>query len=896
MKPAFTDIFRPRSGASAIMHVAMLQVIAAVIAVVVLPATAFGQEDVQTSVQPRSAEIGGYVNYRLTIHVDGNRPIQVMDAPDFGDAFQITRSTKSPGYVVRNGHAMRRLTHIYQLRAIEEGQHSIGPPTIEVAGKTVEADPVTVRIHPRGRAPKSRSGASGRHRQNNQSPDDSQDKRIFVDHALDPTTTPYVGQQVTLAYYLYADAFRLKVNPDPPDEPSLDAFWIEDLSEEFSGRRRTLRINGETMERANLRAYALFPLRAGTSHIEPLEVDVRIGGFMRRTQRKHLASDPIELDVKALPPNAPDSFYQGNVGQWRFQVTTDQTRAAMGRPITIRVSASGDGQIGRISLPELPTIDGARRAGTQENLDKRIRSGVIGGDKTIEYTLVAEREGTLEIPSLTFSYFDPKAETYETIETEAIPIEIKGGTLALEHQEAPDARPDGPREEAAVLDTLVSKLDGPRSRVSPQPAAPLERSPLWWILLAIPALGVSLVWLAEPVRAFVATATTKRRGNSYKKALAELAAAKELPPAKTLDRVRDALTIYVTGNAGVAAGAVSEAALPVHLEERGVDPALARRLGDLLCGLNEARFSPDKDAMAAQASELRDECEACLKALEEGRRAKHWTASTAAAVLLAVAITAAGSLAPAPAYADNDLPAKTLEKAVQAQENSQWQDAATLWKQLDEVRPDSADILYNLGTSLAHTGHYGQARLAFERASLHAPGDDQIAKNRDLVQQIVHLRQIELARGTMRENTTSEGLFWWRLATGISPHWLLVVLTVMAWLVLFASLARKFSKNTAARDAGLVVAVVCTVLMVITLGVWIARGQVLADVQPAVIVAQESPLREGPSEHAGLADIDTILVPGVLLPVRDTRDGWVKLGFADGTTAWTPRENVALVE
>jgi SH3-like domain-containing protein len=42
--------------------------------------------------------------------------------------------------------------------------------------------------------------------------------------------------------------------------------------------------------------------------------------------------------------------------------------------------------------------------------------------------------------------------------------------------------------------------------------------------------------------------------------------------------------------------------------------------------------------------------------------------------------------------------------------------------------------------------------------------------------------------------------------------------------------------------------------------------------------------------------VSTVLVPGVMLPVVDTRDGWVQLEFADGTRAWLERSAVDYVE
>jgi tetratricopeptide (TPR) repeat protein len=878
-----------KATASSLRPLVQATTLLVLIALVALPSLAFAQTDVRTSVSPREVEVGQLFDYNVNAQVEGNQRVRLLGRPKLGRAFQLLGTSGTTHPVVQGGKMFNVLSYTFKVRALTPGKHTIEPPVIRVNGKPLDLRPVSVEVHQRGKGPKQQPQRNPREKE--------EDRVAFIEHELEPTHKPYVGEQVTLAYYLYAQAFRANVEPAPPDEPSLDDFWIEDLSEQFSGRRQTLRINGKVMERANLRAYALFPLRAGTTRIEPLEVDVRVRGFLRQPGQSRLESEAIELDVQPLPPDAPDSFYEGNIGQWRFEVTTDRTRAKMGQPLRIRVTVRGDGQIRRTALPELPAIEGARVAGTDEKLDRKIDRGIVGGTKTVEYTLVPTREGTLTIPSLEFSYFDPKQEKYETIDTQPIEIEIRGGSLALDHQAPPTPEPDDKREEADVLEALVAKLDAPRADVAlTSSKEPLSRNPLFWALLALPGLGVLALWLAGPLSKLASKQRSKRkRANPYKTALAKLAEADKKPPADKLDGVRAAVTIYVTDRAGVRAGAVSESTLPEHLEGLGVSSALAERVGELLRGLDEARYSPDQTAKAARADELRDECEACLRELEGERRAKNWSAQSAAAVLLALSVGAAGMLAPADAVAKGD-ETKLVERAVQAQQQNQWEQAADLWGEVNAAHPHAPDVLYNLGTALAHTGDYGLARLALERAALHDPGDEKIEKNRDLVHQIVRLSQIERASGTVRENTTSEGLFWWRLATSVSPHffpWLLVGFT---WLLLLGSLTRRRSSNLALRDAGLAIASISALAIVIVVGGWVARDYVVNDVHPAVVVADGTQLREGPSEHAGLASIDTVLVPGVLLPVEDKRDGWVELGFADGSTAWTPRDNVAMVD
>ncbi len=858
---------------------------AALALVVLIPAVSYADTEVHATAKPRVVGQGEFLAYSISASARGNQSIQITSDPDFSGAFQVVGTTNAPSFIFQNGQSQRSLTRTYRLRALKQGQFTIKAPMVVVGGQRFQPNAVSVKVTAAGQAPKAK--APRRTRGND---------RVFVDYDLQPTRKPYVGEQLTLSYYLYSDAFAFNVNPQPPKEPSLTDFWIEDLSQQVSGRRQTVQSHGHLMEQATLRAYALFPLHAGPTTIEPLQVDAVAGGFMSGRQMLHLQSDPIKIDVQPLPPNAPDSFYEGNVGQWQFEVTTDRIKAKMGRPITVRVRAHGTGQLGRLALPRLPDIDGARQAGTDDKSHQHINHGIVGGEKVVEYTLVADREGTLTIPSLEFSYFDPQAETYKTIHSEPIHIDIKGGKAPLDEQATPKATHVKKDEKADVQHALLDKLDAPRDQVAMISATkPLSERSLFWLGLALPALGLLGVWLEGPIRErFSRSRPRRNRGTAYKKALATLDEAQNASARETLDHIRAAVSLYLVEVAGVPAGAVSQAGLPKHLKKRGVDDALVERCATLLGDLNAARYSPDADAKHSRAQALLDEGRQCIEQLEKARRAKKWQASAVLGVLLAATLLA-GTLTPAVAHADQ-APQPAVAQAVKAQKAKHWKQAAGLWKQVAAQKPQAADVLYDLGTDLARAGDYGPARLALERAALARPGDARIEKNRDVVRQLVRLRQVEQAHGTVLANTTPDGLFWWQLATGVSANFFPVFLLVLMWLLFVAALVRRFSSNAVARDTATVLAGVAAVGVLICAGGWLARGKILADVKPAVVVAKEPALREGPSEHAGLADVDSILVPGVMLPVRDQRDGWVKLGFSDGAGAWTPSDNVALVE
>jgi len=54
----------------------------------------------------------------------------------------------------------------------------------------------------------------------------------------------------------------------------------------------------------------------------------------------------------------------------------------------------------------------------------------IRGSRTWEFVVVPETSGSLEVPSVSFLYFDPKAEKIVAAETDPLPLRVEGGTVA----------------------------------------------------------------------------------------------------------------------------------------------------------------------------------------------------------------------------------------------------------------------------------------------------------------------------------------------------------------------------------------------------------------------------------------------------------------------------------
>jgi hypothetical protein len=89
--------------------------------------------------------------------------------------------------------------------------------------------------------------------------------------------------------------------------------------------------------------------------------------------------------------------------------------------------------------PELK-VEGARVYPPQAKSDLKAGPEGFTGSKTWEFVVVPQTTGTLEVPALAFSYFDPAASRVVRAETKQMPLRVEGGTAAAGVPAAPVPR------------------------------------------------------------------------------------------------------------------------------------------------------------------------------------------------------------------------------------------------------------------------------------------------------------------------------------------------------------------------------------------------------------------------------------------------------------------------
>jgi hypothetical protein len=164
---------------------------------------------------------------------------------------------------------------------------------------------------------------------------------------------------------------------------------------------------------------SITPLKTGKQEIS-FQVSCRIQvlrnmGFFTFPEENivELVSRPIAMDIDSL--GETPSEFRGAIGQFTLtNLRLSSDRALLGEPVTLSVDVEGKGNFTRLQAPEMTrgehwTLFPPKSTFiAQDDYD-------FQGIKTWEYVIIPRKTGTIAVPDLSLTYFNPETEKFETI-------------------------------------------------------------------------------------------------------------------------------------------------------------------------------------------------------------------------------------------------------------------------------------------------------------------------------------------------------------------------------------------------------------------------------------------------------------------------------------------------
>ena len=546
----------------------------------------------------------------LTLTVMVNAPSMNVPAPALPSfqGFNVAGSSASSQMSMINGAVSSRLSYQYRLQPYETGDLVIEPIYVTLNGQAFGTEPIVVRVTQGTGVP-----AQSAQPQSPSSPPPGQTappaaelrgQDLFIEAEVD-NPNPYVGEQVVYTFRFYR-AVNLYGQPEYA-APAFKGFWSAHETEQYDYR---VQASGRVYQVSEVRT-VLFPSIVGPVPIEPASLTTP-GSLFRRGST--LQTQPVALEVKPLPPTAPEGFH-GAVGQFTLSGTVDAAQSKVNEPLTWRVTLSGRGNLSATPDPIWPDMPGWRDFETEATVHTEVREGVSVGSRVYERLLVPSVEGESAIPALVYTYFDPAAGAYQTISTDPIPVTVAAGE-ALPAATGGSSFPVGESKE--VVEQAATDI----RHLKPVPSGidfaeqPVTQSGLYWAAWALPVFGALGYWVWQKRQRYwdnnLGLARSSQARRKAKKALSRARKQKQ----GVYDAAGQILTTYLSDKLDRPVAGLTHQALTEMLAAKGVAPNLAERVEVVLVSSELGRFAPGADS-PDHASSLLKEVDQLIDALEK---------------------------------------------------------------------------------------------------------------------------------------------------------------------------------------------------------------------------------------------------------------------------------------
>jgi len=578
------------------------------------------------------ARIGLNEDFTLSVEISG-RDAGEPKLPDMSQFAQLIGTSSSQSFQFINGRMSSSTTIHHTFLAQAVGSFEIGPVEVEVNGEIVRSKPIRIEIVQAsgGATPQPQGGQPGatpaqpRHDPALQ----GNDTGVFLKAELDRQRV-YQNEPVIISYKIYT--LRSISSYSLSKLPNFAGFWVENFELPRQPQTRQEVINGQRYLIAEIKRSAVFPQSAGMQSLEPMTIECEVqmpaqrrrsrdifesffdDPFFARTARVSVSSKPVQIEVLPWPNNKPANF-DGAVGHYSLKATVDRREVKTNEAITLKVTASGQGNFKTLSAPRLNLPSDFEVYDPKVAEDINRANNQISGSKTWEYVMVPRFPGNFEISGLALPYFDPRAKEYRVASTAPIALSIlKGaGEVAL-------AGSGRTKEDVKLLGQDVRFI-----ALSDLPFQEIDRrnyaQPWFMTLLVLPVLGLAGALFYQRHQEKLSTNVAYARSRKATRAAnLQLQTAKKFlqnnDGKQFYAEVQRALMGFLGNKLNVAeAGLVTED-IQKLLEDKKVAPAVVAAYLNCLHTCDFQRFAPSQ-SNGVEMKQFYDQAQSAIEQMEE---------------------------------------------------------------------------------------------------------------------------------------------------------------------------------------------------------------------------------------------------------------------------------------
>lgn len=569
-----------------------------------------GQDKGFTASAPSVVDVGDQFQYVI----EGSERGDVL-LPSMGD-FQLLAgpfsSYSSSSQWVNGKMTMNTVvsyTHVF--RAIKKGTYTIPPATVRVGRKEYKTNPVEIVVNGDGSQPTPSGGGQAPGTEDVATPDETADNQVFL-RVIPSKTEVYVGEQLVSGLKVYT-----RVNTRPASAAKdipYEGFYKKSLDPDATAQQQE--VDGQQYITQVIQRHILIPQKSGNVVIEPYESEWMI---QQRVQRRSsnsifddffddpffnnfqdvpvkLATRPVTIRVKPLPPGAPAGF-TGAVGDFTLNASISDNEIAVNEALSLKITVRGTGNLPLLGQPDVNLPPDHDLYDVTKSLNTSTTGNRISGSVTFEYPVVARHAGRFRIAPVQFAWFDPNSEKYHSITTDEFTFTVMKGEN--EDESGGVYVPGVMQESVENIGTDIRDITR-----APQVFTPLARSMManawyrWFYGIAV-LICILTGLLIRLVARRNADLTLVRNRQANRSARFRLKKADRYRKAGDHDRfyeeVGKAIWGYLSDKLNIETSSLSRDVILKHMEDRGVTGELRTEFLRILDDSEFSRFAPSSE-------------------------------------------------------------------------------------------------------------------------------------------------------------------------------------------------------------------------------------------------------------------------------------------------------------
>ena len=530
------------------------------------------------------------LNERLRIDFEMNENGDNFNPPLFKNFQIISGPQQAVSRSWVNGVQSFSKTYTYFLTPRSKGNFTIGQAEVTINGEIYKTSPIEIEVTNAVKKPNDPNNVEGQIDENIH----------LVAEVSNPN--PYLNEGITIIYKLY---FRNPISVSDVSEletPSYGDFWshLIKIGRAEINMRGTFK--GESYNEVVWRKAVLYPQKSGNLILEPLTLDLTLslpsnrrdlfGRRILTQSQKTITTGERVIKVKDLPKkNKPENF-SGAVGKFDFDLILNKNTLKASESFQAKIKVRGKGNLNLFNLPSINVPNTLEVYEPEHNEKVKVTLSGIQGTVEDSYTIVPQFQGKYPIPSIEFTYFDPKLEAYKTLFSQELIVDVYDGpTSGLPSVNSGLSKSKNsivPNDSSFRFIKLDTKLQQKNQKI-------FWRSYLFWALLFIPiVLIITSILIKKYILNQTEDLTTRKQKRAQQLAKKYLSSAKKViqDQAKFYEALERALHNYLKAKLKIETTELSKSKIQKLLNDKGIDKQISSEYVEVIENCERARYAP----------------------------------------------------------------------------------------------------------------------------------------------------------------------------------------------------------------------------------------------------------------------------------------------------------------